>query len=300
MRRRRKSFQLWWIIPICAVVAFIFTLLLGSLLGSIADFTPQSTETPAPEAPAPLPPATSVNIDEIDAVFVGLEGIYDNTYIEVSSQIPEGTKAISVSMFAKNGTPLYKSNVAIEAGKSCGELTLKNIFRYSNENRIYTSVPFPSSSLSMEKGLSASYAAAYEIEMIRELCEAGASEIIVKCDTSRLSDDDFVARVVEYLCEIQIKVPEINLGFMISAVNAASEDTKAAIDVICDYADFCAVDMTAANSPEELSELTDAAIVNILRYKMRVLIGNSSESDLSALYSALDTFGINNRQVIIK
>ena len=135
--------------------------------------------------------------------------------------------------------------------------------------------------------------------MIRELCEAGASEIIVKCDSSHLSDEAFVDRVVEYLCDIQIKVPEINVGFMISATNAASEDTKAAIDTICDYADFCAVDMTVAKDAEELSSLADAAIVNILRYKMRVLIRYGSENEAIANYAALDSFGIKNRQVIV-
>ena len=298
-RRRRGSFQPWFLIPICALVAFLITLILGSILGSIADIPDLSEPTDStPQSPA-RPPAISVRPDEIDAIFVGLEGIYDNTYAEVSKQIPEGTKAISISMFASDGTPLYKSPVAIESSNPCGELTLKNIFRYSNENGIYTSVPFPSEALSMSKGLSASYVAAYEIEMIRELSEAGASEIIIKSDAD-LSDSEFLDRAVEYLCELQIKVPEINVGFMISAADASNDDTKAAIDTLCDYADFCAVDMTSAKDAEELTSLTDAAIVNILRYKMRVLVRYGSEEEVNAIYSALDTFGIKNRQVIIK
>ncbi len=299
-RSRRGAFQLWFLIPICAVAAFLLTLILGSILGSVAD-TPDLSEPTGSASTSPTrPPAIAVTIDEIDAIFVGLEGIYDNTYAEVSKQIPDGTKAISLSMFAEDGTPLYKSPVAIESDNPCGELTLKNIFRYSNENGIYTSVPFPSKSLSISKGLSASYAAAYEIEMIRELSEAGASEIIIKCDTSDLSDEDFVARAVEYICDIQIKVPEINVGFMISAQNASSYDTKAAIDAICDYADFCAADMTSAKDAEELIALTDASIVNILRYKMRVLIRYGSEEEVNSIYSALDSFGIKNRQVLVK
>lgn len=299
-RRRRGSFQPWFLIPICALAAFLITLMLGSILGSIADSPDLSKPTESASPTPARPPVISVKANEIDAIFVGLEGIYDNTYAEVSKQIPDGTRSISLSMFAEDGTPLYKSPVAIESSNPCGELTLKNIFRYSNENGIYTSVPFPSEALSMSKGLSASYVAAYEIEMIRELAEAGASEIIIKCDTPKLSDEDFLDHAIEYICEIQIKVPGITVGFMISASDAANDDLKSAIDTICDYADLCAVDMTKAKDTEELIALVDASIVNVLRYEMRVLIRYGSEEEVNAICSALDTFGIKNRQVIIK
>ncbi len=292
-RRKRTSVGLWWIIPLSAIFAFVLAILLGNCLGSKVDEPSESTP-PATEESAPsLPPSVSVEADSIDGIFVGLEGIYDNTYENVSKQIPEGTKAISLSMFYSNGAPLYYSEVAEECDKQSGELTLKNIFRYQKENGIYVSVPFPSSALSAHESPAASIDAAYEAELIKELCEAGANDVIIKCKYEAL-DDDFVLRIAGYISVLKITVPNLRVGFMISAEDAGK---TAEIDSICDYADFCAVDMSSAENGETVKSLTEPLLTNILRYKMRVLI---SGTELDSKYAALDGLGIKNRQVVSK
>lgn len=296
-KRSRASFRLWWIIPLSALAAFVLALILGNCLGSRVDEPKESSPPETEESSPVLPPAVSVSIDSIDGIFVGLEGIYDNTYDEVSKQIPDGTEALSLSMFLSNGAPLYKSEVAIACGKPSGELTLKNIFRYPNENGIYVSVPFPSEALSGGEAPAADVLAAYEFSMIKELYEAGADEVIIMCNTEELEDNEFISRAAEYIADLKRKVEGIHVGFMI-----ASEDGNAteAIDTICDYADFIAIDMTDADDAEKLTASVDLSLVNILRYKMRVLISGGDGEALSAKYGALDAFGIKNRQVVTK
>lgn len=306
--RPNTGFSLWWLVPISALAAVIFALTLGNCLGSKVDGSSESAPIETPSAQpsvneSPLP--ETVDVGDVNAVFVGLEGITDNTNAEVSKQIPEGTRAVSLSMFLANGTPLYRSEAADASGKPSGELTLKNIFRYANENGIYVSVPFPSDALISKDELLWGVGAAYEIAMIKELYEAGADEVIIRCSAFgesgaySLANEEFVARVCGYLSDIRHKVPDIRIGFMISAEDAADSSLTVAIDKINGYADFIAADMTGFNDAEELKAAANAALVNLLRYEMRVLVGGNEET-LPAIYQTLDTLGIKNRQTAIK
>jgi hypothetical protein len=304
-RKKNKEPSMWWLILISAVAAVIFALALGNCLGSqVEDGGEESTPAEIPESTEPQLPETA-DVGEIDAVFVGLEGITDNTHAEVSKQIPEGTHAISLSMFTSSGAPLYESEVASAAGKNSGELTLKNIFRYANENGIYVSVPFPSDVLTSRDSVLWDVDEAYEIALIKELYEAGADEVIVRCTAFgesgaySLGNEDFVNRVCEYLSDLRHKLPEIHIGFMISANDASSASLAVIVDKINGYADFLAVDMTAITAPEELKTATNDALVSILRYEMRVLVDGSEEA-LPDIYGVLDSLGVKNRQAAIK
>jgi hypothetical protein len=307
-RRPRAGIGLWWLIPVSALAAVIFALTLGNCLGSKVDGIPESTPTDSAASEPPISePALpeTVDVGNVDAIFVGLEGITDNTNAEVSKQIPEGTRAISLSMFLSNGSPLYKSEVAIASGKPSGELTLKNIFRYANENGLYVSVPFPSGALISRDEMLWGMDAAYEIAMIKELYEAGADEVIIRCSkfgesgVFSIGNEDFVQIVCEYLSEIRIKVPDIHIGLMISKEDSEDGIHTAEIDKINGYADFIAANMTGFNDAEELKAAANAALVNLLRYEMRGIVGGNEET-LPSIYQVLDTLGIKNRQVATK
>ena len=288
-RRRKNSIGLWWLIPASALAAFILALILGNFLGSRVEEPSKKPESEKQNNASSFPPPVSTKIESIDAIFVGLEGIKDNTYYEVSKQIPEGTKAISLSMFAWSTPPLYHSAVAEKYGWIMGELTLKNIFRYPNENGIYVSVPFPSRTLSDEPTDGSYEYSTCDAEMIKELYDAGADEVIIKCDR-KTTGEAFLLRLAEYFTEIKKAVPGIHLGFMISEDEAKNTEMVARI---CDYADFCAVDMTDL---QDLDRSIEASFVNVLRYNMRVCINDGSEES----YAILDKYGIKNRQIISK
>lgn len=304
-RKRRRGFRLWWIIPICALAAFVLALLLGSFLGSLVTGDGKDTSDSDPtETDPPLSPPETVHVGNVNGVFVGLEGITDNTYSNVSKQIPEGTGAISLSMFYSNGDPFYRSEVADAFGQTSGELTLGNIFKYAKENGIYVSVPFPSEALSMDDSIKGGVRAAYEFELIKELYGAGADEVIIRCvpfgsqSADLLRNDEYMERVTEYLHGLRIKVPDIHIGFMISADDAADGSLAGIIHTVDTYADFIAVDMTGSADTESLTASIEASLANLLRYEMRALLGNSGdEEQLGALLALLDSFGISNRQV---
>ena len=295
-RRRKKGFSLWWIIPISAIAAFILALLLGRFLGAQVDTPTESSGTETVDTSLDLPPV-SKKVESIDGIFVTLEGIFDYTYDAISRQIPEGTSAISLSMFYSNRSPIYKSEVAEDCGKPSGELTLKNVFRYPQENGIYVSVPFPSDALASTSGPASSMTATYEIELIKELFEAGANEIIIKCSYESLESEDLLSHIASYVSSLKREVPEINVGFMISSEDVTKTES---IDFICKYADFCAVDMSSAKDGESIISIAEPAIINILRYNMRILISGGGSDSVSVKLLALDSLGITNRQIITK
>ena len=291
-KRKRVSIGLWWLIPASALLAFILALLLGNCLGRIADAAPEPSSPSLEEsAPEELPPFLA-GAKELDGVFVTLSHITDNTYAKVSEQIPEGTKAISLMMF-DGVTPRYYSEAAKEMGWMTGDLTLKNIFRYPNENDVYVSVSYPSRILgnSLYLNISSEH---IEVPMIKELCDAGADEVIIgRCEGTL--NDAFIAQLIEYVAGIKAELPDIAVGFTISTAEAQN---TAMVDRLCRYVDFCAVDMSAAADGESLASLVNPLITNVLRYKMRVLISDGGTLDNK--YVILNSFGIKNRQVVSK
>ena len=301
---RKKSFSLglWWLIPLSALVAFVLALLLGNCLGNKADSTRPPEETgeisSEKETDAPLPEKGEMH--SIHGVFVGLEGIKDNTYSMVAEQIPEDASAVSVSMFLSNGAPLYYSDAAKAFGKECGELTLKNIFGYANDKGMYISVPFPSKAMALSGEITFGAAAAYEAELINELYEAGADEVIIKIadfGESGLSEED-ADHLVKYLETVRRRVPRVKLGLMISINDVCDPELSAVIRKLDGYADFIAADLTACDSPEALRAAAQDGLAEILRYEMRALIRDGEAGD--ELCKVLDTLGILNRQFAVR
>lgn len=306
-RKSKKSFGLWWLIPVCAFAAFIAALILGTVLGD--QVTPAPDETPsAPEAEQTPPPAEPENIvggKAIDACFVSLDGIEDNTAYEVSSQIPDGAAAVSLVLFDKNGAPYFKSDIAAANGKPCGELTLKNAFKPIVENDIYSSVIFPSFALTNTSELDRYIQNAYEYSLIRELVGAGTDEILIHClpfgssVRGLLLEESFTERFVEYITDIKRKFPSLRVGFTVSINDLTDPELSQIIEDVCKYADFCAADATSARDDDELSAALESASIPLLRHEMRVLLGGKNPDTLSAQYSVLDKLKLLSRQVVL-
>ena len=301
-RRRHLRFSLWWIVPISAAVAFLLAILLGNCLGAkVPEPGNESESASQTEGSVPAPPDT-VDVEELEAIFVGLEGVHDSTYDHVSGQIPDGTRAVSLSMFYSNGAPIYRSEVAMACGKPSGDLTLANVFKYPDEMGIYVSVPFQSTELASDEDASGHVRAAYEIALIKELAAAGADEVIVRCaplgaqSADLLRDDRYMGRITDYLYDLRHEVPEIRIGFTVSASDAADPSLATAIDTLSQYADLIAVDMTGLDDPDSLAASVEPTLANLLRYKMRVLISGKSEE----LCSLLDSMNVKNRQTVIR
>ena len=289
--RARGGLSLWWLVPASAIAAVIFALILGNCLGRKVE---EPLETPEPEisegeTDSLFPPPFSSDAEVIDGVFVFLSTSYENTYAKVAEQIPEGTKAVSMSLF-HDVVPQYYSKAAEDNGWIMGDLTLKNIFKYPNENGVYVSIPFPSRCLGKKSYFPINIS--LDVPMIQELYDAGADDVIIKRFDGSV-DDEFILDLANYILEVKTAMPDLSVGFIITVEEARN---TALVDRICDYADFCAVDMTEMKDADELKSAAQEVLVNILRYKMRVLIAGNEET-LPPIYQVLDSLGINNRQV---
>ena len=290
-----------------ALAAFALALVLGRFLGEKADSTrpsesgSESSSESLSESPA-IPPERS-EVPAIDGVFVGLEGITDNTYSEVAKQIPDTAAAVSMSLFYSNGAPYYSSEAAEAFGNPAGELTLKNVFGYAKENGIYISVPFRSKALASHSALTFGAAAAYELELMRELYLAGADEVIVIPHLSEdgarpsISDSEYASKVAEYLSDIKRELPKLRIGYALTYDELADDGAAAAISEINGRADLLAADLTEFSEASELEEAAREIQVKLMRYGMRVLIGGGDRAELCA---SLDLLGLKNRQMMTK
>ena len=306
-RGRKKTPLAFWLVPAFALAAFAIAILLGSFLG---EQVPPATEAPQTTEPAPKPtlppPENIIGGETVEAVFVTLRGITGNTAAEVSAQIPNGATAVSLSLFDENGTPYFSSEIALTLGKPCGELTLKNTFKPILENRLYSSVLFPSSALTGRNSTDRYMQNAYELSLIRELVEAGADEILIYCTSfgnsisSILSEEDFPDRFIEYTGDVKRKFPDLKLGFALSITDASNPDLAESIRTIAQYVDFLAADATSFSSADELSDAINVSAVSIMRYEMRILLGGISKTDFEEQCALLDKLGIKNRQTVLQ
>ena len=288
------------IIPLAAVLAFILALILGNLLGKAVpggeaeSSTPHEIAIPTPDPHGPV---------SINGIHVTLQGITGNTAQNVSSQIPSGATAVSMTLFSDSGMPLYASEVAVAFGRDCGDLTLKNTFKPIADKELYSSVLMPSA-VKRVVPLRIWATAAYEATLASELWQAGADEIVVLFDEpgngASVLAEGFVETAVEYVYGIRRQTKELRVGITVTPADLLDPERAADVERLCGAADFCAVDLTAIEDPDELTDILLELSADVLRHEMRLLLKNEGKSEelLAAADEIMGRLGMKNIQYI--
>lgn len=301
---KKRSLSPYLIILFSAIAAVIVALLLGTLLGELADTAPKPDEgteaDPAPELPSLL------DAIQIKGIYVTLEGVTDSTTQSVRAQIPDDATAASMILFDENGDPYYRSEVCEAFGNKCGELTLSRVFDglKAGERILYSSVIFPSAALNNEEAAKQAVANAYEAALVEELSKVGACDVIITPftlgDAEYKIDEAFVAKLEAYVVALRGLSPELRIGLALPLEYASDTNYATLIEALAKRVDFLALDLTSYADLDSFSEAISAASLNILRREMRLLLAETSEEDILTLTSLLDKYSINNYQVVSK
>lgn len=300
---RKKRFSPYLIILFSAIAAVIFALVLGTLLGRMADSAerPDDGSENKPEELLPL-----LDAKQIKGAFVTLEGIYDSTAQNVREQLPEGAEAVSMILFDENGDPYYFSEVANAFENKCGELTLMRVFEgITIEDRmLYSSVIFPSDALNNTDAAKQAVMNAYEAALIEELSVAGACDVIITPfsfgDEAYRIDETFVARLRAYVVSVRALSPSIRIGLALPTAYASDGEYAMIVEELSKSVDFLALDLTDHTDIESFSGAVSDASLNILRREMRLLLKDAEKEDLSTFTDLLDKYSMTNYQTVIK
>jgi len=298
----RKLSVIWLVIPISALLAFILALILGNTLGKMADSAGSPDSVPQSSASSPtVSPHGPVTVN---AANVTLKGIYDNTAASVKAQIPTDASAVSMTLFDEDKTPYYSSSVAASFGNGCGELTLKNVFRPIEENELYATVLFPSSLLSSADPNKNAVISAYEATLTAELYSAGADEIVIHFyklgNDSEVISENFLSLMTAYVSAIRMQSKELRVGITLTPTDLKNRSNSVTVQNLHQIADFCALDLTAIESEEELTRILIDLSPDILRHEMRLILTREGRSDafLAETQKLLDRLGMKNIQYV--
>lgn len=247
-----------------------------------------------PDDPAVVP-STSAHAHigeapEITAIFVGSDAYKDMEALQ--NAVSKHTGAVSLSLYTQNGPRFRSSTGELLGAQTTAALTAEEIIGAFKSAGIYTSVIFESRALSGTlEGTELALISAYEINLISEICSAGADEIIL----TGADLEDGGAQASELGEKIKALHQAASLG--ISIQDNANIDSTA--EALAEGFDFICLDLSAAlladtqntfnplsednaadtengeNAAELFLNLQSAVeyeLLHISRYKMRVTL----------------------------
>ena len=327
-KRRREAFLELWMLLLGAllslprrlrvskkfVIALVATLLLsaiaavilGNLLGDRVAVGDGDDETTAPQTEESEEPFFSRGFDvpEVNAGIVSLEGAtVSQLRGEARRFYNAGATAVSLLLRDGDGELLFSSRADAALGIDRGEETLPSIDEILApflEYELYVSCILP-----MRYGIdgdaySRSVLYAYETELLAEIADAGAHEVVlVDCDALFLGAEDDGEDALTVSAEsvalelrgiarrLNDRVPETAVGIAFSPAFLATRDSDRYLSSIAEAFDLVLLDLRDEAEESDLYAAVSAGISDhlyfVLRYSMRILIPEGSAEAVSAV-----------------
>lgn len=300
---KKSRFSPYIIILLSAIAAVIVALLLGTLLGKMADSVEKPDEDAGKIETPELPPL--LEMKQVKGSFVTLEGISDSTAQNVKAQLEDGFDAVSMILFDENGDPYYRSRIAEAFENKCGELTLSRVFEgiTVGDRMLYSSIIFPSAALNNTDSAKQAVMNAYEAALIEELSSTGACEVIITPFTfgeNYVIDNSFVAKLEAYVVSVRDLSPDVRIGMALPTAYASEDEYAMLVEELSKRVDFLALDLTAKTDLESFSAAISDASLNILRREMRLLLTDPGDGVIDEITAMLDKYSMENYQTVKK
>ena len=271
-----------------AVGALFLALLIGNILGRVADGMPEGSSGSA----TPLYKYESGDVPPIDAVYMRLSGQSDDTFFAESDLLPVGTKAVSLCL--KSGAyPDYRSEVCFAlTGRYGGSVNLKSAVDTLKKRGLYVSCFLVSSVSGDKEGYILDAVIEYEADIIREAFSSGADEVIL---VGAPIDREGMARVSEVCKKVRESVKEARIGAAVSCGSLSTcENIGYVIDTYMSFADVFCLDASGGGEESFVSELE----YYFKNFPIRLLISDGGNDDREARVSRLRSLGITNIQSV--
>ena len=296
-KRRIRTIVITVIVSIALLVALF--LIIGNVF-----FDKTNEESPRnkhKETETVLPSLPAESVRQINGACVSLEGSLKSVSSAISSCAQSGAKEISVRLNSSDGKLVHHSDIASRLGYSIlgnGTISVSAIVQEADEYSLYVSGIYYVSSFAEDDELARSVKVAELATVISESLRAGLDEVILLAPDITAEQCSEIGHLIS---EIRAFVPEAVIGFALPDAIVGSADAEL-IDSLAMSTSFIALDLTRKKDSDPIAfaeERTGSMQYYLLRYKMRVLIPLSENTDTkAALIEAVESKGIHNWQTV--
>ncbi|MBE6547088.1 MAG: hypothetical protein E7668_06595 [Ruminococcaceae bacterium] len=294
--RRRKLRTILITVGVLLVVLLVAFLVIGNLLQNKSE---ERAETDTKEQT--LPPISEERTPhrEIVAYSVLLETLDEGSFADRVAALPDGDSAVSIPLTDREGTPLYRSPIALRLGlQSEGAYTVTVASALSSIGERYTSGVFYLTALSEEDALLRSVRLSQSAAMLAEAAEGGLDEALL---TVPDMTEEQVQEAIYFAEQVRHLAPELELGLTLSETIYSSENAAAVIDRLYESFDFLAIEAVPSNEGDPVAQTAQTIHdlrYHLLRYHMRLLLPVSDDATQAALIEAVEKEGFHNWQFV--
>jgi len=274
-----------WIIA--ALASVLIALFIGNSLKNEAEKLKNSE-------PAFLYTYDGADVAPVEAHFIELAGQTDESLKSTIDALPNNVKAVSLYLREQNSSIAYNSEVYKALFSSSGIIDLKSAIIQLHDKNIYVSACFDCNSFWTEDQNARNASIAFEASLIAEAAIAGVDDIVIM---NLPVNDEGISYASKLFSEIRKIKSDACLGAAINYDNVKSDGGAAALEDYSKFADFCAVDASAAQLNGMTSEnIADSLLYMFEVYPLRLLIGTSGQADFSSCVNTFNQLGIVNIQ----
>lgn len=285
--RERLRDKPWFPYVVIALVALVLALVVGSILGGVADKTGGKVyerknlydfggveEAAEKFADIPL----------LDADFLSLSNM-DNGDIRSALSDLEFGGGVAVLLYDGRGGVYYSSDLSGTAGLSLTEhssVTLSQLAQRANDKGKISVGIFVSSALTEENEATRILKRAEELAILSEIADSGMDEILL---VGLPSDEALSAEVNAYVRDVSALLGgRMRLGISVDGKQNAA-DMARVVAAAAEYADRFVLDLCGLSN-DEITTAIEKNAYYLTYYKMRVMF------DLREQYEIVSSYGV--------
>lgn len=282
------------VITLCVLGTVLFSLILGNILGAIAENAQNTTTNPSSPSTDFTPSVDKVSPTlKLNAYFADMSGASpENSLSDQTSAAREAGNALFFELRYSDGDLLYTSDTADELEyPSRDNLTLTrlyNHFQYYNDYAVGIFVSDYLPSLSAQKRLEVK---SREIALMAEAADNGFDQIIV--EFADKIDRDSLAYYQSYLIDLKLACPKTPIGIRMSLTYLSDADNSGTAAQLLSLTDFFVLDLGSLGA-NEIDSVLSPLVYYIERYDGTVLLAKNGDEPLSDRIAVVEKKKIDN------
>lgn len=282
------------IITLCVLGTVLFSLILGNILGKVAENSQNTTTEPSSPSSGFTPSVDKVSPTvKLNAYFVDMSGASpENSLSDQTSSARDAGNALFFELRYSDGDLLYTSDTSEELEyPSRDNLTLTrlyNHFQYYNDYAVGMLTSDYSPSLTTQKRLEIK---SREIALIAEAADNGFGQIIIEFPDK--ADRDSLAYYQSYLIDLKLACPRTPIGIKLSLTYLSDADNSGTVAQLLSLTDFFVLDLGSLGT-DEIDSVLSPLVYYIERYDGTVMLTQSGDEPLADRIASVEKKKIDN------
>lgn len=286
------------IVSSCILATFIFTLILGNILGKAAEDSENDRANSSDQShiSAPALDLQDGKVPNIEAYSVDLSRASAGESLSVhTSEARKLGNTIFMPIKDESGNIVYTSEKTKELSfSSSNSLTLERIKdHFTYEPADYVCAYFESEFGSQASSIQLLEMQSREAALLAEASEYGISEYLISFSADINSDN--VLKYQTYLLNLRTGCPDMLIGISLDYGLLSSDGASYIISELMKVADFCAIDLSSSyENNHELEEKLISCLYIFEKYPCRIIVAYKNAEFFEESHNILYKFGVDD------